>query len=66
MYTPYAFENANLARSLNIKSFQLQTTNMFSTYEPNFIHADLFYLIISPWQKIMRTYTQKENHMLSI
>ena len=42
MYTPYAFENANLARSLNIKSFQLQTTNMFSTYEPNFIHADLF------------------------
>ena len=42
MYTPYAYENACLAKSKNIKSFQLQATNMFSTYEPNFVHANLF------------------------
>jgi hypothetical protein len=42
MYTPFAYSHARLGKELNIKTVQLQTTNMFVVYEPNFLYCDYF------------------------
>jgi hypothetical protein len=43
MYTPYAFSAAKVARKYSLQSFQLQTTNMFVTIEPDYIYCDYFF-----------------------
>lgn len=42
MYTPYALAVAEVGQEFNLTTVQVQTTNMFVIYEPNYVFCDYF------------------------
>lgn len=56
MYTPYALSVAKIGKKVGLMTLQIQTTNMFAMYEPNYIHCDYF---IFSTKKLLKSFVEK-------
>lgn len=56
MYTPFTKSISKIGKNFTMPTVQLQTTNMFVIYEPNYIHCDYF---IFNSKALANSYNQK-------